>query len=70
MAAQKNVSVSEFCLQAITNQLVREQAMSNEGKSSLKTALEKANKFRTKTFRGKTFAVSSVDLIREDRKDR
>ena len=70
MAAQKDVSVSEYCLKAITNQLVKEQEMDGEGKSSLKTAVEKANKFQIKTFRGKTFTVSSADLIREARDNR
>ncbi len=70
MAAQKDISVSEYCLQAITHQLAKEQEMGREGKSSLKAAVKKANKFRIKTFKGRTFAVSSADLIRETRENR
>lgn len=70
MAARKDVSMSEYCLQAITKQLVEEREMNGEGMSSLKTAVRKAYKFQTQTFRGKTFAVSSADLIREARENR
>lgn len=70
MAAQQDISVSEYCLRAITNQLVKEQEMDREDKGSLRTASEKANQFRIKTFGGKTFSVSSADLIREARDSR
>jgi len=71
IAARKDVSVSEYCLQAITNQLIKENGMDFEGSAaSLKTAIKKAHRFRTKTFGGKVFSVSSADLIREAREDR
>jgi len=71
VAAQKDISVSEYCLRAITEHLSKEQVMTREeGGSRLKTAAEKACRFQTETFRGRSFAVSSADLIREAREDR
>ena len=70
VAAQKDVSVSEYCLRAITNQLIKEEKIAREEIGHLKTAVEKAQKFQTKTFGGKVFSVSSADLIRESRENR
>jgi len=70
VAAQKDISVSEYCLRAITNQLVREKEIDREEASHLKTAIEKAHKFQNKTFGGKVFSVISADLIRESRENR
>ena len=70
-AAQKDISVSEYCLQAITDQLAREAEMGLERNDfSLEAALEKAKRFQAKTFGGRSFRVSSGDLIREARKER
>ena len=70
-AAQKDISVSEYCLQAIADQLAKEAKMDLKGNdSSLEAALEKAKRFQTKTFGGRSFRVSSGDLIREARKER
>ena len=71
VAAQKDISVSEYCLQAITDQLAREAEMGlKRNDISLGTALEKAKRFQAKTFGGRVFRVSSGDLIREARKER
>ena len=71
VAAQEDISVSEYCLRAITEHLIKEQEMTREeGRGHLKTAAEKAYRFQTETFRGRGFAVSSADLIREAREDR
>jgi len=70
VAAQKDISVSEYCLRAITNQLIKEKKVDREEISHLKTAVEKAQTFQTKTFGGKVFSVSSADLIRESRENR
>jgi hypothetical protein len=71
MAAQKDVSVSEFCVQAITNHLLKEKESAGEEiRSPLKLAVKKAYQFQKKTFGGRAFAVSSADLIRESREDR
>lgn len=71
VAAKKEVSISEYCLQAITQQLIKENEMDDERKTtSLKEAVEKAYQFQRKAFKGKVFTVSSADLIRESRKDR
>jgi hypothetical protein len=70
-AAQKDISVSEYCLQAITDQLAREAEMGIKRNGiSLEMALEKAKGFKTRTFGGRVFRVSSGDLIREARKER
>jgi len=70
VAAQKDISVSEYCLRAITNQLVREKEIDREETGRLKTAIEKAQKFQTEVFGGKVFSVSSAELIRESRESR
>jgi len=70
VAAQKDISVSEYCLQAITNQLVKEKEIDRKEVIHLKTAIEKAYKFQTKTFGEKVFSASSADLIRESRENR
>ena len=70
-AAQKDISVSEYCLQAIADQLAREAEMGlKRNDTSLEMALEKAKRFQAKTFGGRSFRVSSGDLIREARKER
>lgn len=71
VAAQKDLSVSEYCLQAIEGQLAREQQSPEEaGMRTLKRAAEKARKFHTKRFGEKTFSINSADLIREAREER
>lgn len=71
VAARKDISISEYCVQAIANQLRKEQEIPHEeGASSLKNAVEKAHRFHKETFEGRVFTVSSADLIRETREDR
>jgi len=71
VAARKDLSISEYCLQAITDHLIKEEETSVEREGNpLKTAVDKARRFQKKTFGGKVFAVSSSDLIREAREDR
>jgi hypothetical protein len=71
MAPRKDISVSEYCLRAITTQLMKEQEMKSQRRGDLmKTAIEKAYRFRSDTFRGKVFSISSADLIREARESR
>lgn len=70
-AAKRDISVSEYCLRAITLQLMKDGERPGEGKADfLKTAIEKAHRFRAKTFGGRVFSVSSTDLIREARENR
>jgi hypothetical protein len=70
-AAQKDISISEYCLRAISDQLVREAEIDPKRKAtSLEAALEKARRFQSETFGGRVFRVSSADLIREARKGR
>jgi hypothetical protein len=70
-AARKDISVSEYCLRAITDQLVKEEEIFHEkGSSLLRTAAEKARAFHSKTFGKRVFVVSSAELIREARENR
>jgi hypothetical protein len=71
VAAQKDLSVSEYCLQAIEGQLAKEQQPPEEvGMRTLKRAVEKARKFHTKRFGKRVFSVNSADLIKEAREER
>jgi len=71
VAAQKDLTVSEYCLQAIAGQLAKEQELAGEeGVGMLKKAVEKARKFHTKRFGKRVFSVNSADLIREAREER
>jgi hypothetical protein len=70
-AAQKDMSISEYCLQSIADQLAREEGISpRRNRTSLEGALEKARKFQMETFGGRTFRVSSAELIRKARMER
>jgi len=70
-AAKQDVSVSEYCLRAITLQLIKDGEKSHKGGPNfLKAAIEKAHRFQTETFSGQVFSISSSDLIREAREDR
>jgi hypothetical protein len=71
VAVKRDISVSEYCLQAITHQLREEQDTDLEQRTgSLKKAIGKARRFQKKAFAGRMFTVSSADLIAETRKDR
>jgi len=70
-AAQKDISLSEYCVQAIADQLAKEAEMDlKRNDLSLERALERAKRFQAKTLGGRSFRVSSGDLIREARKER
>ncbi len=70
-AARQDISVSEYCLRAITNQLIKdEEKLPEKTASLLKTATEKARTFHAKTFGKQVFVVSSADLIKEARESR
>ena len=69
MTAIKDISISDYCLRAIKAQLRKEQKADDEEGNLLKRAVKKARRFQ-ETFGGKTFAMSSADLIREAREDR
>jgi hypothetical protein len=70
-AARQDISVSEYCLRAITVQLMKDgEKPSKEEPNFLKSSVEKAHRFQAETFGGRVFSVSSADLIREAREDR
>ena len=70
-AAKQDISVSEYCLRAITAQLMKDGGKPPEEEPNfLKPAIEKARRFQAETFGGRVFSISSADLIREAREDR
>jgi hypothetical protein len=70
-AAKQDISVSEYCLRAITVQLMKDgERLPKEEPNLLKAAIEKAHRFQAETFGGQVFSISSSDLIREAREDR
>jgi len=70
-AAKQDISVSEYCLRAITLQLIKDGEKPRKGGPNfLKAAIEKAHRFQTETFGGQVFSLSSADLIRVAREDR
>jgi hypothetical protein len=71
VAAKKDLSVSEYCLQAIESQLAKEQLSPEEtGIQTLNKGVEKARRFHTKHFGKRVFSFNSADLIREGREKR
>lgn len=70
-AAQQDISVSEYCLRAITLQLMKDGGKPpKEEPNLLKAAIEKASRFQAETFGGRVFSISSADLITEARENR
>jgi hypothetical protein len=71
-AAQRDLSISDYCLRAITAQLVRdgERGAMDRGTTAARAAVARARRFQAQTFKGRRFRVSSVSLIRESRATR
>jgi len=71
-AAKHDLSVSEYCLRAITSQLIRDgqRPPHRKGRQTLQTAIDTARRFQVETFGGRVFAISSAELIREAREGR
>lgn len=69
-AAERDQSVSEYCLRAITAQLIRDGQRPPERNSPLRAAVATARRFQARAFGGRVFSVSSAELIREAREDR
>lgn len=70
-AARNDTSISEYCLRAITDQLIKEKELFHEeGLGILKSATQKARAFHARTFGKHVLKVSSVDLIGEARESR
>jgi hypothetical protein len=70
-SAKRDISVSEYCLRAITSQLIKDGERPSKGKHNLlHRAIEKARRFQAENFGDQVFSVSSADLIKEARKDR
>ena len=70
-AAKQDISVSEYCVRAITVQLMKDGEKPPEKEPNrLKSAIEKAHRFQADTFGGRVFSISSADLIREARENR
>ena len=71
-AAQRDLSISDYCLGAITAQLVRdgEGGVVNPGAAGARAAVTRARRFQTQTFKGRRFRVSSASLVRQSRATR
>ena len=71
-AARRDLSASDYCLRAITAQLLRdgERPHARRRRRPLKAAVAAARRFQAETFDGRVFAISSAELIRETREDR
>lgn len=70
-AARQDVSVSEYCLRAITTQLVKDgERPPGPARGRREATVAAARRFQTEAFAGRVFTMSSADLIREAREDR
>ncbi len=71
-AAKQDLSLSEYCLRAITSQLIRdgERPPQRPERRALSGAVAAARRFQSRTFGGRVFALESAELIRETRKAR
>lgn len=70
-AAKHDLSVSDYCLQAIVSRLTKEGEIPSRGKGHpLAKAVEKARRFQAKAFPGRVLSVSSAALIAQARKER
>jgi hypothetical protein len=70
-AAQEDLSISEYCLQAISNQLARDRdSLGEERKGIVGSAVEKALRFHTRNFGKRAFSLNSAVLIKEARRER
>jgi len=71
-AARQDLSVSDYCVRAITSQLAHDQEFepAQTNRTPLTTAAQRARRFQAKTFRGRAFTVSSAELIRRARERR
>jgi hypothetical protein len=67
-AAKRDLSVSEYCLRAITRQLIGDGEKPPQ-ENVLHPAVETARRFQKETFGGRAFTVSSADLIQEAREE-
>ena len=72
IAAKQDISVSEYCLRAITRQLIQdgERAPRGEGPEAFESAVARTRRFQAETFGGRMFKLSPANLIREAREGR
>ena len=68
-AAKQDVSVSEYCVQAITAKLTHdgERPSKKDSQPSFDSAVSRARQFHKRTFKGRRFTVSSAELIQGTR---
>lgn len=70
-AAKQDISVSDYCLQAIVGKLAEEgEGLPERNGRPLSKAIQKARRFQQKAFSGRTFSVSSATLIAQARRER
>ena len=70
-AAKHDISISDYCLQAIIAKLAEDkEVLEKTSNATSYDAVNKARRFLKKTFKGKVFHVSSTCLIKQTRKQR
>jgi hypothetical protein len=66
LAAERNLTLSQFCLQAVQAQFPITDVRKQE--SRLSQAVDRARKFQRQSFGERVFQVNSADLIRQARR--
>jgi hypothetical protein len=66
MAAERNLTLSQFCLRAVQAQLY--PVDDQKKKSPLSQAVDRAREFQKRSFGEQVFQVNSADLIRQTRR--
>jgi len=71
-AARQDLSISDYCVRAIRLQIEHDQESESAraDRTPLTVAVQRARRFQAKTFRGRTFTISSAELIRQARERR
>lgn len=70
-AVRNDVSVSNYCFQAILAKLAQEgEKFREDDGHPLSEAVAKARRFQKRAFAGKTFSIGSATLIAQARKER
>ncbi len=71
-AAKRDLTVSDYCLRAITAQLVNDGELPHrrDHLDPVRVAVDRARQFQKKTFGNRVFATNSATLIRQARNAR
>ncbi|MBM3925129.1 MAG: hypothetical protein FJ320_03960 [SAR202 cluster bacterium] len=70
MAALKGVSMREYCLAAISNELEKDEEFRTKPRGLTLEAIERMRKVRDEVFKGKALKNDSTEIIRQAREER